>query len=181
MLIGPGGAGKGTLARLLTSKDPHLWLSRSWTTRPRRPGEDDDAYVFVDRAEFEERARSGGFVEFAEFLGNLYGTPWPQPPDGSDVLLEIDLQGARQVLARYHDATVVLLVPPSTDVQRERMLERGDSLDQVQERLAKSKEEIEGGRAIARYVVVNSDIGASVAELEAIVEATRSGRREKDC
>lgn len=174
MLSGPGGAGKGTLAKRLTSRDPHLWLSRSWTTRARRIGEGEDAYRFVERSEFLSHAERGGFVEWAEFLGEFYGTPWPEPPQGSDVLLEIDLQGAKQVRARYLEATVILLLAPSLEVQRERMLDRGDSPEQVEARLVKAREEIDEGKAIADYVVVNSEISSSVEEVMAIVEATRS-------
>src|SRR5581483_682208 len=96
-------------------------LSRSWTTRARRPGEPADAYVFVDRPRFEARAASGAFFEWAEFLGNLYGTPLPDPDAPGDLLLEIDLQGARQVRRQRPDATLILLAPPSPEAQRERL------------------------------------------------------------
>ena len=121
VLIGPGGTGKGTIAAKLVELDDRLWLSRSWTTRAPRDGEHPEAYVFVDRDRFVAHERSGGFLEWAEFLGNLYGTPVPEAPPGSDVLLEIELEGARQVLEARPDATVILLVPPSEEVQEARL------------------------------------------------------------
>ena len=81
-----------------------MWLSRSWTTRAQRPGEADDAYVFTDRAGFEAHIAADGFLEWAEFLGNFYGTPWPSDDALGDVLLEIDVQGARTVRSRDLDA-----------------------------------------------------------------------------
>lgn len=176
MLIGPGGAGKGTVARALTDRDPRLWLSRSWTTRPRRPGETDEDYVFVDRPTFEEHARRGGFLEWAEFLGNLYGTPVPQPPPGRDVLLEIDLQGARQVLAQRADAVVVLLLPPSDEVQRERLTARGDTPEHVDRRIETGRREVAEGRRLAAAEVVNDQVEQAVSQVAGIVARTRSAR-----
>ena len=157
---------------------PHLWLSRSWTTRPRRPSETDDAYVFVTRADFEARVAAGGFLEWAEFLDNLYGTPTADPPPGHDVLLEIDVAGARQVLEAKPDATVVLLVPPSSAVQRERLVARGDDEDHVRRHLVKGEEETRVGHALAGgNVVVNDEVDEAVAQVGAIVERTRAARR----
>jgi len=176
VLIGPGGVGKGTLARRLVELDDRLWLSRSWTTRTRRPAEALDAYEFVDRARFEARIAVDGFVEWAEFLGNLYGTPTPTPPEGHDVLLEIDLEGARQVLARRPDARVVLIVPPSEAHQVERLRRRGDTEAHVQARVARGREEIAAGRTVAHQVVVNDDVEASAAELLSILAGLREAR-----
>ncbi len=177
MLIGPGGAGKGTVASRLVAGDPGLWLSRSWTTRPRRDGEGDDAYVFVDRPTFEAEVGRGGFLEWAEFLGNLYGSPWPEPPPGSDVLLEIDLQGARQVVERRPDAVVVLLVPPSPEVQAARLAARGDDPAHVRRRLERGREEVAAGRRLAGHVVVNDEVERAVGEVAGIVDRSRAARR----
>ena len=175
MLIGPGGAGKGTLAAELVASDPTLWLSRSWTTRLPRPGEQErNAYVFVDRATFEDAVAAGGFFEGAEFLGNLMGTPIPDPPAGADVLLEIDVQGAEQVLAKRPDATVILLLPPSTEVQAARLAARGDDAAQVRRRVEKGRDEVERGRRVAAYTVINDDLRQAQGELTAIVDSTRT-------
>jgi guanylate kinase len=159
----------------VVAADPRLWLSRSWTTRDQRPGEADDAYVFVDRATFESRAADQGFFEWAEFLGNLYGTPIPDPPNGCDVLLEIDLQGARQVREKLDDAVLILLTVPSAEVQMARLRARGDDEAHVQRRLAAGAEELRQGGKIADAVVVNDDLVRATAEVAGIVDRYRSG------
>jgi guanylate kinase len=178
VLSGPGGAGKGTVAEQLVAGDPSLWLSRSWTTRAPRPGEDPHAYVFVDRSAFEEQIERGGFLEWAEFLGNLYGTPWPDAPPGRDVLLEIDLQGAQQVATRFPEALVILLVPPSPEVQAQRLRGRGDTDEHVAQRLAKGQEEEALGRSLTPHVVTNVEVGQAVADVAGIVQATRAARAQ---
>ena len=177
MLFGPGGAGKGTIADRLVEQVPDLWLSRSWTTREPRPGERDDAYVFVDRETFESKVDAGGFFEWAEFLGNLYGTPVPAPPAGSDVLLEIDLQGAQQVRRRRPDATLVLLKPPSPAVQEERLRARGDDEAHIAKRLQEGAEEERIGTDIADAVVINNDLAQATALVAGIVGRYRSAAR----
>ena len=106
VLIGPGGVGKGTIAQRLTEIDKGLWLSRSWTTRPQRPTETGNEYNFVDRATFEQAIAADQFLEWAEFHGNLYGTPLPKAPNNADILLEIEVQGAEQVRRANADAVV---------------------------------------------------------------------------
>jgi len=175
VVSGPGGVGKGTLVDRLVADDPTLWLSRSWTTRPRRPGEEQDAYCFVDRDTFMTKVRSDGFLEWASFLGNLYGTPVPSPPPGTDVVLEIELQGAAQVCRARPGAVVILVVAPSADVQADRLRARGDEELQVVRRLEVGATEQVTGMALADHVVVNDDLDRAVAELAGIVAWHRSG------
>jgi len=156
------------------ARDPGLWLSRSWTTRPRRPGEAHDAYTFVDRDRFEEKIAAEGFLEWAEFLGHLYGTPIPDAPPGRDVVLEIDLQGARQVKERHPDALVVLLVPPSPEIQRERLRHRGDDAAEVERRLAIGAEEMRLGRELTSFVVVNDEVDRAVSQVAGILDSHRN-------
>jgi guanylate kinase len=175
VLIGPGGAGKGTLAAELVAQDPTLWLSRSWTTRQPRPGERErNSYEFVDRATFEHAVERGEFFEWAEFLGNLMGTPIPRPPAGADVLLEIDVQGAEQVLAKRPDATVILLLPPSVEAQAARLAARGDDEEHIARRVETGRQEVVRGRQVASYTVVNDDLRQATGELAAIVDRTRT-------
>jgi guanylate kinase len=174
VLFGPGGAGKGTIADRLVRQVPDLWLSRSWTTRKRRPDEPEDAYVFVDRQEFESAIDAGVFFESAEFLGNLYGTPVTVSPAGNDVLLEIDLQGAQQVRRQRPDAVLILLKPPSPAVQEERLRARGDDEPHIARRLEEGAEEERTGIEIADAVVVNHDVAQATAHVAGIVERYRS-------
>ncbi len=159
--------------RVLT-RVPGLWLSRSWTTRSRRPDDAPDAYTFVDRRAFEQRIAEGGFLEWEEFLGELYGTPVPEIPPGHDLLLEIELQGARQVKAAHPEAVLVFVVAPSREEQAERLRRRGDPEDRVQARLAKAEELDPVGRAMADHVVVNDDLDRAADEVADIFERHRS-------
>ena len=168
--------GKGTLVSRLVDRVPDLWLSRSWTTRPRRPGETDAVYTFVDRPTFLERLQAGGFLEWAELDSNheLYGTPLPEPPPGADVVLEIDVQGAAQVRQRHPEAVVLLVVAPSSEVQAERMRERGDDEDQIAKRLALGQREESVGRSLANEVIVNDDLERAVEEAAGILQRYRN-------
>jgi guanylate kinase len=175
VIIGPSGVGKGSIAAAVIERVPGLWLSRSWTTRPRRAGEAPDAYRFVDRSTFQAQADAGGFLEWAEVFGELYGTPVPDPPEGHDVLLEIDIQGASQVRARQGDAVVVLVLAPSRAAQEERLRGRGEDDATVSRRLAQADQEEETGRELADHVVVNDDLSRASDEVAAIVEGHRAG------
>jgi guanylate kinase len=174
VVIGPGGVGKGTLVRRLVDNDDRLWLSRSWTTRARRPGEAEDAYVWVAPEEFEARVRADGFFEWARFLDHYYGTPREEPPPGSDLVLEIEVQGAEQVKAQEPDAVVVLLVPPSEDEQVARLRGRGDDEERVRQRVEAGRQEVERGRRLADRVVVNDSLDRAVEEVAGMIAAHRA-------
>ncbi len=150
--------------------------SRSWTTRPQRPGERDDAYCFVDRAEFERHAEEGGFLEWVEYLGNLYGTPLPDADGGEDLVLVIEVEGAAAVLEKVPGARMILVVPPSPEVLAGRMRARGDDEHHVSDRVARAVEEEEIGRRLAHDVVVNDDLGRAVEEMAGILDAYRAER-----
>ena len=173
MIAGPSGVGKGSIAAALRRRLPDLWLSRSWTTRPAREGEPADAYVFVDPARFDGHVAAGGFLEGAEVFGHRYGTPWPVPPEGHDVLLEIDVQGAAQVRARHPEAVVVFIEAPSRQAQEERLRGRGDREDLIARRLAAAAAEEQAGRSLADHIVVNDDLGRAIEEVAAILESRR--------
>jgi guanylate kinase len=174
IVSGPGGVGKGTIVGLLAEQDPGLWLSRSWTTRDRRPGEAADAYTFTDRQTFEDRIESGGFLEWTNFLGNYYGTPLPERTGERDVVLEIEVDGATQVKRRFPDAVLIFVLPPSRDEQQRRLRGRGDPEEKVEQRLQKALDEEPIGLEIADHVVVNDDLADTVREMMAIIERHRT-------
>lgn len=174
VVSGPGGVGKGTIVAELVQRDPRLWLSRSWTTRDRRPSETDEAYVFVSTEEFESRIAAGGFLEWTEFLGNYYGTPTPDPGDDRDLVLEIEVDGAQQVKRVHPDAMLIFVLPPSRDEQERRLRKRGDPGDKVLARLKKAEHEEPVGKSLADHVVVNDELERTITEMLAILDDARS-------
>jgi guanylate kinase len=174
VISGPGGVGKGTVVKELLARDEKLWLSRSWTTRSKRPGEAADAYHFVTEDAFEGRIDDGGFLEWAEFGGNLYGTPWPEPPRSDlDIVLEIDVQGAVQVKERHPEALLIFIDAPSREAQEERLRGRGDPEHKVQERLALAEREEKQGREMGAVFVTNDSVERAVAEMQSLIEQAR--------
>jgi guanylate kinase len=175
VLSGPSGVGKGTLVARVRELYPHIWVSVSCTTRAPRPGETDGVeYYFVSRAEFAGMVAAGELLEYAEFAGNLYGTPRAaveqRLADGVPALLEIDLQGARQVRAAMPDAHLVFLLPPSWEELVRRLTDRGtETPEVVAARLAAARTEL-AAESEFDAVIVNDDIGRAAAELVALIE-----------
>ena len=172
IVSGPGGAGKGTIVREIAARDPQIALSLSWTPRERRKADVADAYVFVDPEAFERRKTEGGFIEWNEFLGCLYGTPLPDAEDHRDILLEIDVCGGRQVLAHYPDALCIFVDAPD-GVLRQRLLDRGDSVERVEERLVEAKRERTQAATIGYRFVPNEDLEVAVAVIGEMIAGRR--------
>jgi guanylate kinase len=176
VITGPSGVGKGTLIRGLLERVPGLELSVSATTRAPRPGERDGvAYHFLTPEEFDARVAAGDFVEHAAYSGNRYGTLRSELErrlaQGERVVLEIEVQGARQVRAAMPDAVAVFIAPPSPEALRVRLIGRGtDSPEQVEERLRTAERELEAQSEFA-HVVVNDRLEQAIDDLVAIVRA----------
>ncbi|CAK6700593.1 Guanylate kinase [Synechococcus sp. CBW1107] len=172
VISGPSGVGKGTLVASLLKRHPGLWLSVSATTRAPRPGDIDGVtYRFLDRERFEAQVQAGGFLEWAEFAGYLYGTPRAPVEDhlaqGRSVLLEIELEGARQVRRSFPEGFQVFIKPPSFEELERRIRGRGTEREEaIQRRLGRAHQELEA-EAEFDAVLVNGDLEVAVAELEA--------------
>ncbi|MGH7584203.1 MAG: guanylate kinase [Gemmatimonadales bacterium] len=184
VLSAPSGAGKTTIAARLVAERDDCGYSISATTRPPRPGEVDGvAYYFLSEADFERRLAAGEFVEHAEYRGHRYGTLASEvvrvTHAGRNVLLDIEVLGARQVRARYPDAVLVFIVPPSGAVLAERLRGRGtEDGATIEGRLQRALDELSAAVEYD-YVVVNDDIGLAVRTVNAILEAEsrRTGRQ----
>jgi guanylate kinase len=176
VITGPSGVGKGTLIRTLLERVPELELAVSATTRAPRKGEEDGIhYHFLDDVEFDRRVLEGDFLEHAEYSGRRYGTLRSElekrTAQGASVVLEIEVQGARQVAGTMPDAIRIFIAPPSEDTLRERLERRGsDDPEQIQARLLVAKSEL-AAQSDFPYVVLNDDLETAVGELERIVRA----------
>jgi guanylate kinase len=181
VITGPSGVGKGTLIRSLRERMPELELSVSATTRRPRPGERDGVdYHFLSDADFQRRVDAGEFVEHATYSGRRYGTLRSELErrvrDGHPVVLEIEVQGARQVRNELPDAVQVFIAPPSRDALRARLVGRGtDDPEQIDARLRTADAELDAQHEFG-HVVVNDRLEDAVDELTGIVRgALRSG------
>jgi guanylate kinase len=174
VITGPSGVGKGTLIRGLMARQPQLELSVSATTRSPRAGErDGEHYHFLGRDEFDRRVDAGEFVEHADYAGRSYGTLRSELDGrlaaGVPVVLEIEVEGARQVRAAMPEAVQVFIAPPSLDVLRARLEGRGtDDEAEVGRRLAVAEREL-AAQPEFRHVVVNDDLDDALEQLDAIV------------
>jgi guanylate kinase len=177
VLSGPSGVGKGTVVAAVRRLFPHVWVSVSCTTRKPRPGEADGVqYHFVSDAQFDELIATDRLLEYATFAGHRYGTPLKPVEQhlaaGRPTLLEIELQGARQVRQRMPDAQFVFLAPPSEGELRHRLTGRGtETEDMIEARLDRARYELEAHDEFD-VVVVNDDVERAAAEVVSLLSAT---------
>jgi guanylate kinase len=176
VVSGPSGVGKSSVVEALNDR-MQFHFSVSWTTRMRRPGETNGIdYVFVERDEFEQSIASGGFLEWAEYSGHLYGTPRKQVLShidvGEDVLLDIENDGAGQVKHSYPEAVLVFILPPSLDELERRLRHRGDTAEaDIKKRLSVAGSQIAEAHENFDYLVTNSEVGVVADELVSILTA----------
>jgi guanylate kinase len=175
VITGPSGVGKGTLVSRLLALHPQIWLSVSATTRAPRQGEQEGVnYFFFSRERFEQQVQEGGFLEWAEFAGNLYGTP-RQPVEqhlaaGRPVLLEIELEGARQVRRSFPAGFQLFIKPPSFEELERRIRGRGtDSEEAIQRRLQRARIELAAEQEFDA-ALVNGDLDQALMELESLLQ-----------
>jgi guanylate kinase len=180
VIAAPSGAGKTTLVKALTTRNPELRFSISYTTRPQRRNEVDGSdYIFVDKAEFDRLRAAGALLESAEVFDNLYGTSREQVEKhlaaGHHVILEIDWQGARQVRKAKPDCVTVFILPPTREELERRLRSRGTDSDAVIERRLRDALSDMSHWEEFDYVIFNDDLDDAVADLEAVL----AGRGEK--
>lgn len=174
ILTGPSGVGKGTLMRSLLERHPELYYSVSVTTRSPRPGEiDGENYYFISRSKFEQLVAEGEFLEWAEFAGNYYGTPREavlnQIHFGKLVVLEIELEGARQIRASFPSALSIFILPPSFDELEKRIRSRAqDSEEAMARRLLRAQEEIQAADEFD-IQIVNDDFETALNDIETVL------------
>ena len=178
VISGPSGTGKGTLADLLMKNDPSFSFSVSATTRARRDYETEGVhYFFISEERYDELVREGAFLEHAEVHGNHYGTLKQQVSDlmesGKNVILDIDTQGARQVIANAPDCVSVFILPPSFRQLRERLEKRNtDAPEEIDRRMRNAREEVQQ-IGMYDYVIINDDLNVAFSQLQAVIQAEK--------
>jgi guanylate kinase len=183
VISGPSGVGKGTICKQLVRRLDDVCLSISATTRPKAKTEvDGKDYYFLPREQFEKRIKEGSLLEYAEVFGNFYGTPKDKVDEataaGKTVILEIDVQGGRQVKAKCPNAVMIFIMPPTTKALAERITGRGrDAADVVQKRLAKANAEIEAAGNLYEYKIVNDDLEQAINEVMEIIRKANGDKK----
>ena len=184
IISGPSGVGKSTVLHALMEKRKNVYFSVSATTRDPRPGEEDGVhYHFLDVDTFRQWIANDEFLEYAEFVGNFYGTPRRFVDEamerGEDVILDIEVQGAIQVTSKRPDAVRIFIAPPSWAELERRLTERGtDSRDKIQKRLLRAKVEFQTAHTYD-YFVINDTVENAVEELNAIMTAEHCKPKER--
>lgn len=179
LYTGSSGVGKGTIMQELLKRDKNIRLSVSNTTRPPREGEIDGVhYNFVTKEQFESLIQKDGYLEYAEYCGNYYGTPKQQVDDllsqGYDVFLEIEVCGGLQIMEKYPDVLSIFVLPPSIDTLEKRLRRRGtEDEETILKRLGEAKREIEFSEKY-KYVVVNDRLEDAVDEILDILKKEKS-------
>lgn len=179
VLSGFSGAGKGTIVKKLLSTYDNYALSISMTTRKPRPGEEHGReYFFVERETFEEHIANDALVEYAQYVGNYYGTPKAyvdeQLANGKDVILEIEIQGALKIKERFPQALLLFVTTTSAEVLKNRLTGRGTETEEViNDRMARAVEESEGIGAY-EYIIVNDDLDTCVKETHEIIQSAKA-------
>lgn len=184
IISGPSGVGKSTVLHALMEKRKNVYFSVSATTRDPRPGEEDGVhYHFLDVDTFRQWIANDEFLEYAEFVGNFYGTPRRFVDEamelGEDVILDIEVQGAIQVTSKRPDAVRIFIAPPSWAELERRLTDRGtDSPDKIQKRLLRAKVEFQTAHTYD-YFVINNTVEEAVEELNAIMTAEHCKPKER--
>ena len=178
VFTGPSGTGKGTILSQVLKQDKRLFLSVSATTRAPREGEIHGGhYYFLDKQTFEDKINKGEFLEYAQYVGNYYGT-LEQPVNeqlksGNDVVLEIEVQGAMQIHEKRPDAVMIFVAPPSIQELERRLIGRGtENAEKIAARMKTAEEELKQSDKFD-YIIVNDDLDCAIADLLAILRAER--------
>lgn len=179
IIAAPSGGGKTTLCREVRKRFSDMLYSVSYTTRKLRDGEQEGGdYHFIDKKEFENGIAAGKWAEWALVHGNYYGTSADfldkGLSDGRDILLDIDVQGTRQILKRYTNSVAIFILPPSLEVLRQRLIARGtDSAESIAVRLANAEKEM-NQQDLYHHIIVNDQLLKAVQELISIIENYRT-------